>query len=276
LPLIRGGIQIDLHLGLAGEDSMSRSKSMGFLRTSTMSKLRLSLPAIAVAAVASASASGSAIVSFSQQDSPYSVSSSDLLEGLTPVSATTTYYNGSVDGSASGGLACITDGLMANSTSQVVAVGTVGSEGGYSSGYTDLIYNFASPVNLSALNFYYYWGGDRNNPPPMTISVNTAATSLSTGSWTTVITTPEYDATGSSDSEASVTDSAGAPIATGIQSLQITFGGVLNGWSGLGEIDAIQGTPEPATLGIASVVCGVGLLRRRGKSHSMLAPNAVG
>jgi hypothetical protein len=245
---------------------MARSKSIGLLRTPVMSKLCLALPALAVAVLASSSASGSVVATNSQGNSPYSVSGSDLLEGLTPVSATTSYYSG-IDGSASGGLLCLTDGTAPTMSTEVVAVGTVGTEGGYSAGYTDIIYNFATPVNLSAVNLYFYWGGGRTNPPPMTISVDAAATSnASDPGWTTVINTPEYDASSSTYAEAYIADNTGAPIATGIESLQITFGGDLNGWSGLGEIDAIQGTPEPATLGIVSVVCGAGLLRRRAKS----------
>jgi hypothetical protein len=164
-----------------------------------------------------------------------------------------------LDSQSNVGFGVLTDGTAPSSDSQVEPVGD--GTGGYSSGYTTLIYNLPASTNLSALNLYFYWSDSgRWSPPAMTISTSPTSYSIS-ATYTPLESFPGYSP-GDHYSEVSFADSAGGNLASGIGSIEINFAGTPNGWAGLGEIDAIGGAPEPTSLACLGIA-GAGLLLRR-------------
>ena len=235
-----------------------------------MKTTTLKLAGIAALAVcASLPARAAVIVTYTSQVPSYTVSSTDLLESLTPVFSAANFAQES-----SGGIPVLTDGVspQTNGTNgdgwgpDLPKNATVGNGGG-----TQLVYNLANASNLEALNFYFApWSG-RQNPTPIDVYTSTTlADNTGAASWSLLISTPGYNnvdnvnSFGLGSSLASITNSAGGNIATGVQSLKFVFGTAQNNYVGLGEIDAIAAVPEPSTWAmLAFSMTTVMVLRRR-------------
>ena len=235
-----------------------------------MKKTTLKLAGIAALAVcASLPARAAVIVTYTSQVPSYTVSSTDLLESLTPVFSAANFLG--FAGESSGGIPVLTDGVSPQTigggqSPDLPKNATVGGVGG-----TQLVYNLANASNLEALNFYFApWSG-RQNPTPIDVYTSTTlADNTGAASWSLLISTPGYNnvdnvnSYGLGSSLASITNDAGGNIATGVQSLKFVFGTAQNGYVGLGEIDAIAAVPEPSTWAmLAFSMTTVVVLRRR-------------
>ena len=222
----------------------------------------------ALAVCASLPARAAVIVTYTSQVPSYTVSSTDLLESLTPVFSAANSLG--FAGESSGGIPVLTDGVSPQTigggqSPDLPKNATVGGVGG-----TVLVYNLANASNLEALNFYFApWSG-RQNPTPIDVYTSTTlADNTGAASWSLLISTPGYTVVnvngfGLGSSLASITNSAGGNIATGVQSLKFVFGAAQNGYVGLGEIDAIAAVPEPSTWAmLAFSMTTVMVLRRR-------------
>ncbi len=175
-----------------------------------------------------------AAVTYTDQASSYSVSTTDLINGKTPV------YNAVASGGAwnrdsSGGLTTLTDGVAPTTTLTTYA--TAGNGGG-----TDVVYDLGGAFKIQEFDFYIGWSNNgRNQPCPITI-YTAPGDYASSPTYTQVTTTSTYVPTGSNLAKVKVTLSSGGYIATGVRSVKFHFGIAQNYYIGLGEIDVL-GTP---------------------------------
>jgi hypothetical protein len=218
--------------------------------------------------------SGPNVLTYQSQSAAYTVSSSDLLHGLTPVVVGTgSLYTGNSNWSNDGlqGATAANDGSFTGRASVGMGSSKTRTDTGNAGGL-DIIWNFATPQDLTSIALFFSWGDTgRDNVPIVNIYASTSEYVLTNGPnpdgqfstgavdagvaangnfvllATTVDTAP---ATGN-NSKVTVIPT-GTYLKTGVRSLYIQFGAAENGWVGLNEIDAFGVPSGPPASNYAS------------------------
>lgn len=191
----------------------------------------------------------------------YTVSSSDLLNGLAPSASA-----GNFTQEGTGGTPVLTNGTVANPITrdgdgafQFSTFATAGT--GTTSGGTSVEYTLPTAANITSIITYGGWQDGGRDQQHYTVAFAT-----SVGGAFTDITTVNYNppdpAGHPQTTRVTITDSTGT-LASNVKVLRFTFNATENGYSGYDEID-VAGTlvPEPASL-VFLGVAGLGLLARR-------------
>ena len=184
----------------------------------------------------------------------YTVSSTDLLNGLT---ATNVVGNFTQEGT--GGTPVLTDGsfptIVRPLNFGVFATG--GNTGG-----TSLTYNLSSPRNLTSIVTYGGWQDGGRDQQAYTVSYATALAPTTFIPITTVDFNPPDPGAHPQVTRVTITDTTGL-LAANVAALKWDFNATENGYSGYSEFDAF-GTPvpEPTSLGVLALG-GLGLLARK-------------
>ena len=197
---------------------------------------------------------------------PYSASSTDLLNGLTPTSSTGTF---NMEGT--GGIGILTDGLVPSTVSRVqpnptgfqfASFATGGNTGG-----TQLIYNLTTARSIASITVLGGWqdGGRDEQSFSILYALATAPTTflpLVTVEYnptdSTPVATPATGNTHPTLTKVSITDTTGT-LAANVAALRFDFNTTENGYSGYSEID-VQAVPEPSAVGL--LIGGVGFAAR--------------
>jgi hypothetical protein len=202
--------------------------------------------------------------------SAFTASSSDLLSGLTPLSATgNTTQEGAV------GVSRWTDGSIAtlyakqpntgqNLIDNHVPYGTLTANPTLTPPTTaQVVYDLGGLYNLSSADVFAGWNDSGRDLFSFTLDTSADNVNYSpigsfnkNGDNTGAITTPVT-------TKIDFVDDGGAPIASGVRYLRLTATDTDNGYAGMVEIDA-QGTavPEPASLAVLGMG-GLLMMRRR-------------
>lgn len=215
--------------------------------------------AIAASAISSLVTNGAIVVSYADQTPAYTVSSTDLVNGLTPAFSQGDFALEPEN--FTGGITKINDGAFVGRSAPNLA--TVGQTGGGRTPGSTLVYNFASAVDVASMVLYFGWGdGGRDDVPVVNIYTKSSVYATDLGSYTLLASTVmRAPSAGGNFSQVTISDVNGA-IASNVRSVYFQFGAAENGFVGLGEIDVVQAIPEPA----ATLLGGLGvlaLLRRR-------------
>lgn len=191
----------------------------------------------------------------------YMVSSTDLINGLTPTASTGTFTNES-----SGGLPTLTNGSFPSPITRGAAGGfnRSGFATGGNSGGTSVTYTLASASDIGMINVYGGWQDQGRDQQSYTVLYALAATP-------TVFTTLQivtFNPTGvgafpvATRTTISQDDGIGI-LAANVIALRFDFNTTENGFSGYSEIDVLA-VPEPSTalLGCLGLL-GLAFRRRR-------------
>jgi len=190
----------------------------------------------------------------------YVVSTTDLLNGLTPTASAGTFTQ-----EGAGGTPVLTNGAFPSPITrddggafQFGAFATGGNTGG-----TSVTYTLASPSNLTGINVYGGWQDGGRDQQAYSILYSTAAAPATFIPLTTVDFNPADPAGHPQVTRVSITDNLGL-LAANVAALRFDFNATENGYSGYAEIDALgSAVPEPATLGLLAVGITATLVRRR-------------
>ena len=218
----------------------------------------LLLTAASLCVVSSSALQAALVVANSNQADPYTVSNTDLINGLAPVFSAGNYFAFG----EGGGTSPITNGLLTKTPT--TAYGTVGT----SQGGTALVYDLAADSNITSLDLYFGWvDGGRDAVPVFSIFTKSTVYANDLGSYTLLYTNPTQIAPSANGnvSRVNLTDGNGT-VASGVRSLYFAFGEAENNFVGLGEIDVVgAAVPEPSTavmLGLGALG-GAAMFRRR-------------
>jgi hypothetical protein len=227
-------------------------------------KNHLLLAALALGA-ATLSASASLIItsdSFSNGTDtvahPFTPSTTDLINGLTPTNITGTFNQ-----EGTGGTPVLTDGLFpspitrdAGGAFQFSAFATGGNNGG-----TSLTYVLGAASDIGNITVYSGWQDSGRDQQSYSILYSTADAPTTFIPLAGVL----YDGPGTTHPQlnrVNITDSTGT-LAKNVAAIQFNFNGTENGYSGYAEIDVFAAAvPEPGALGLAGLAA-LGMMARR-------------
>lgn len=206
------------------------------------SKLRLFPIVVAAASVSTMASQAALVVAYESQAAAYTVSSSDLINGLTPALTVPGEYNtftqeGCTVGSINNG-ALVPRG---DGAENYAAVGSVNGGAG-------IVYDLAASSDVSSITLYFGWNdGGRDNAAPVSIFAKSSVYASDLGSYSFLAATVETEpSAGGYFSRVTISDDAGN-LASSVRSLYFSFGNPENQWTGLGEIDVIAAAP-PVTV----------------------------
>jgi hypothetical protein len=199
----------------------------------------------------------------------YTPSSTDLINGQLPSSSA-----GDFTFELSGGLPVLTNGTYGTITQPGGAPdrthGAFAVAGGGSGTGTFVQYNLntaASPLgyNLTAIDVFGGWNDNGRDQQAYTVQYSTVANPGVFINLQSVSFNPTVGADLQTANRATINDSLGGFIATGVAAIRVNFDPATeNGYSGYAEIDVIgAAVPEPATAGIIAVGAAAFLARRR-------------
>ena len=193
----------------------------------------------------------------------FSASSTDLVQGRIATVTSTGGGTPSTTLEASAGEGAWTNGSI--STVYNTSSGFDSNHGAYGTvqGFTSVTFNLGALYDLSLVNVFLGWNDSGRDDASFNLRVSTDGIDYSTiasytkgddntGTYTTPVTNLH-----------SIVDSGAAPIASGVQYVQLQFTAADNGFAGMLEVDVIgTAVPEPS----AALLGGLGmlaLLRRR-------------
>lgn len=227
------------------------------------SKLRLLSIVAAAASISTLASQAALVVTYASQAVAYTVSSTDLINGLVPV-FTEAGIAGPGFTQEGTTLEAINNGALTTGNANFASAG--GQDGGKT-----LVYDLAGSSDVSSITLYFGWAdGGRDNAAGFSIYTKSSVFASDLGSYTLLATSDQTaPSNGGYFSQVKISD-VGGNIASGVRSIYVSFGpgydvptGAENGWTGLGEIDVIAAAvPEPS----AALLGGLGvlaLLRRR-------------
>lgn len=195
----------------------------------------------------------------------YTVSSTDLINGLTATGVTGTFTQ-----EGTGGTPVLTNGAFpspitrdAGGAFQFAAFATGGNTGG-----TSLTYTLPTASNVGSIVVYGGWqdGGRDQQSYSVLYATNAAPTTFIP--LQTVDFNPPDPAGLPQVTRVTLTDTTGT-LATNVKALQFNFNATENGYSGYAEIDVFA-VPEPASAAVFGLGA-VGLLARRRRAGSLAA-----
>jgi len=197
---------------------------------------------------------------------PYTASSTDLLNGLTPVSTGTFNQEGT------GGVSILTDGLVPSTVSRVQPNPTGFQYGSFATGGntggTQLIYTLTLAQAIQSITILGGWQDGGRDEQSFSILYATAAAPttflpLTTVDYNPTDSTPVATTTGGNThptlTKVTITDTTGI-LAANVSKIRFDFNTTENGYSGYSEID-VQAVPEPSSF--ALLLGGVALAARR-------------
>ena len=194
------------------------------------------------------------VTTANQLSSPYAVSSTDLLNGLTPVAQSGNFNE---EG-------CLGTPALTNGTYSDFTVASFASGDGSGNNGKFVTYLFSTTVNVSSVNVYGGWGNNGRDAISYSLefSTNGGATfgsAIPSGLFNPVTTDNIPSAT-----KVSLSDDAGN-LATGVNAIRINFLASENGFSGYSEIDVIGAIPEPSSLFLMGLggLAAMGIRRRK-------------
>ena len=195
----------------------------------------------------------------------YTVSSTDLINGLTPTAS-----NGDFAQELSGGLPVLTDGTYGTITQPGGAAdrthgafAVAGNTAGTTVTYT--LNTAASPLgfNLNSIAVYGGWNDNGRDQQDYQVLYSTVQNPTTFTSLATVNFNPTVPDGTQSATRTIVTDTTGL-LATGVGALRFNFLSPENGYTGYAEIDVLGSpTPEPAGSALLCVGAAALMLRRR-------------
>lgn len=214
---------------------------------------------VAVASVSTLASQAALVVSYDSQAAAYPVSSTDLINGLTPALIQAGDYNSFTNEGCT--VAAINNGALVprgDGAENFAAAGSV-------NGGKGIVYDLAASSDVSSITLYFGWSDNgRDNAAPFSVYTKSSVYAVDLGSYTLLTTSPETTpSNGGYFSRVTISDNAGN-LASSVRSLYFSFGNPENQWTGLGEIDVIAAAavPEPSAAlfgGLGALV----LLRRR-------------
>ena len=190
----------------------------------------------------------------------YAVSSTDLLNGLTPSNVT-----GNFTQEGTGGPGVLTDGLFPSPITrdgggpfQFSAFATGGNSGG-----TSLTYLLGIPRNIGSIAVYGGWQDSGRDQQSYSVLY-----SLATAPAVFIpLTTVDFNPPGTTSpqlSKVTLSDTTGV-LASNVAALRFDFNATENGYSGYSEIDAFAAVPEPGATGLLALAALGASARRRRK-----------
>ena len=197
---------------------------------------------------------------------PYTASSTDLLNGLTPVST------GNFNQEGTGGVSVLTDGLVPSTVSRVQSNPTGFQYGSFATGGntggTQLIYTLTLAQPIQSITILGGWQDGGRDEQSFSILYATAAAPttflpLTTVDYNPTDSTPVATGIGGNThptlTKITIADTTGI-LAANVSKIRFDFNATENGYSGYSEID-VQAVPEPSSL--ALLLGGVALAARR-------------
>ncbi len=211
-------------------------------------KLKYTLLAVLGLAATSHAAT---VVTTANQVTPYTVSSTDLINGMTP----SVIGGGPFTNERAAGESALTNGTYLTSTVDSFATG------GQFAG-TFLTYVFTT-TNISSVDVYGGWANNGRDELNFTLEFSSdGGTSfgspIASGSFNPIVANNITSAT-----KVSISDSVG-DLATGVNAMRINFLPAENFWTGYAEVDVLA-IPEPSSLFLLGLggVAAMGFRRRK-------------
>lgn len=213
-------------------------------------------------------------ISYESKTTPFTVSATDLINGLTPVVVGTNDSAGNQSWVREGnvGESALSDGTYTGRATVGMSPTATRADTDNAGG-VDIIWNFDTPQDISRLALYFSWGdGGRDNAPVVQIYASTSEYVLTegpvpadgefctaavdagvaaNGGFTLLGTTVDTAPSIGNNIKVNVMPLAPGNLATGVRSLYIRFGAAENDWVGCNEID-VFGTAPPVTNDYAS------------------------
>jgi len=215
--------------------------------------MKTTIASLALTSLATCVASAAVVVTTGHQTNgtstfthTYVVSSTDLINGLTP----TTVVGDFPAGSGTGSQAVLNDGLMPATLDTFPFSGFTG--GGTSEG-TRLIYTLPTPASIASIDVYGGWADTGRDDQNYSVFY---ATSLDPTTFV-FLQTVNFNPTpgGRVVSKSTISENVTGILATDVKALRFDFLTHVNNWAGYAEID-VNAVPEPS----AALLGGLGLL----------------
>ena len=212
-------------------------------------KLKYALLAVFGLAATSQAAT---VVTTANQSTPYTVSATDLINGLTPTSQAGIFTN---EGAL--GVPALTNGTYVDTTVGSFATG----EGGFGNGEF-VTYQFAT-TDISSVVVYGGWADLGRDALNFSLQFSTDNGATFGSAILSGLFNPTIPAATPSATRITVSDNAGN-LANGVNAMRVNFLTTENGFSGYSEID-VNAVPEPSSLfllGLGSLAA-MGIRRRK-------------
>jgi hypothetical protein len=232
-----------------------------------------SLYAVALPAISSASIVTTQVSTNNGTDNlpnPYTASSTDLLNGLTPIST------GNFNQEGTGGVPVLTDGQVPATVSRVQPNPTGFQYGSFATGGntggTQLIYTLTGAQDIGSITVLGGWQDGGRDEQSFSILYALASSPLVFIPLVTVdynptdstpVATPPTGNTHPTLTKITFTDTTGV-LASNVSKIRFDFNATENGYSGYSEIDVVRAVPEPSAVALLSfAVVGLAARRRR-------------